>query len=226
MSKKRLILILILAVEAVLLVFGYNYWREQNRLFALISDVEEPLGVLPGTSFNPSFPTSFETVSNVYSLSVVSTGRVSNVELKDRGTGEVVAKAGVLETVALNTNGKAKKLDLVVQMAPVSDPQRNLMPWVVETAAELGSVDLASGSTMLGDSKLAQIFPEGRYMTFIPLTDLGREEIQESLPEYLSYASQYYGGTFSKLKSFLDDGLSDSFNRSILVLDILELSGD
>ncbi len=211
MSKKRLVLILILAVEAVLLVFGYNYWQEQNRFFDLISGLEEPLGVLSGTSFNPSFPSSFETVSDVYSVSVVSTGNVSE---------------GVLEVVAINEDGKSRKLNLVVQMAPASDPQRNLMPWVVETAAELGSADLAGGSAMLDDSKLAQIFPAGTHMTFVPLTDLDREEIQEFLPEYLSYAGQYYGGTLSKLKSFLDSGLSDSFNRPILVLDILEPSGD
>lgn len=211
MSKKRLILILILAIEAVLLVFGYNYWQEQNRLFDLISGLEEPLGVLSGTSFSPSFPSSFEAVNDVYSLSVVSTGNVS---------------AGILEVVTINEDGKAKKLNLVVQMAPASDLQRNLMPWVVEKGAELTSVDLAGGDTMRSDSKLAQIFPEGAYLTFIPLTDLDKEELQESLPEYLSYAGQHYGDTLSKLKDFLDEGLSGGFNRSIVVLDILEPSGD
>ncbi|NIT04029.1 hypothetical protein GTO10_03825 [Candidatus Saccharibacteria bacterium] len=220
MSRKRLILILILAVEAVLLVFGYNYWQEQNRLYGVLSGVEETLGVTSSANFSPSFPSSFETVSGTYGLSVVSMGRVSAIDLKSAQKREAVAKAGVLEVVTVNANGRTKKLNLAVQMASVADPQRNLMPWVAEKGAELASVELASADTMLSDTKLAEIFPEGSYLTFVPLTDLDREEIQESLPEYLSYASQYYGDALSKLKSFFDSNLSGSFNKVILVLDV------
>lgn len=226
MSKKQRILSLILAVEAILLVFGYNYWQEQNRLYDVLSGVEETLGATPSVSFSPSFPSSFETISGVPSVSVVSTGEISSVDLRNADTREAIAKAGVLEVVTLDINGKARKLNLVVQMAPASDPQRNLMSWIVEAAAELGAVELASGNIMLSDSELARVFPEGSYITFVPLTDLDKEEVEDSLPEYLSYANKYYGGSTQKVQDLITSGFTKRQTSLILVLDVLEFLND
>jgi len=208
--SKRTVLILILLAEAVLLFFGYNYWQDQNRIYQLLSEIEEPLGVNPQIDFPPAFPTSFAEVEDAYTLSAVSTGETSFTDLKSSETGDAIARAGVLEVVAVNGSGRAKKLNLAVQLFPASDPERNLIPWVSGSAETLSAGELAAS------------FPEGRYLIFALLTDPEMEEAQESLTEYMSYARRYYGGAPEKLRKFLENNLSGWFNDPILVLDILE----
>ena len=209
-SRRKFIIAIILIAEAVLIVLGINYRKTQAEREAVLLDIGITVDIssVIDVELSPSFPTSFDTV-DVTGIFLVSTGNISNLELKDGSTGEVIAQSSILETVAYDSNGKVKRLLFVLQLSPITSPDRNVMPWVVQK------------DEMLSNEQLAQLFPKGSPWLFIPFLNLGEDEVKEFLVEYGSYAQRYYRDSLSSLQDFINNGLVGGYSKPILLLDLL-----
>lgn len=207
--RKRVLIAAVLLVEVVLIVAGVYYRHRTNEYLTLTSGLTEDFGetaVLEIHLDKPSFPTSFTSMECLGFLTA-STGKVSDYKMKDSNTGEVVALASVLETVARDRDNptKPKVLSLVVQLVSISSPERNVIPWVVRRAAELRSQEVPE-DTPLTKEQLTQLFSKGTVWVFVPFLSLDKEETDQ-LVEYSSYIARYYGGfSYPKLENLVGEG--------------------
>ncbi len=213
--KGRVFFAAILIVELVLIIFGITYRRTLSRYESLLSGVTAD--TIVEIALKPSFPTSFEVIDGLVGFLAVPTGKLANVTLTDTKDG-INAQATLLEVVTRDKNGKPKRLDLIIQLFPLNNTDRNLMPWVIENVARLGPIDIKADKPVSLE-ELSGVFPEGTLVSFAPLVYLDREEINEFLPEYISYASGYYAGSTSAVKKFFEDGMVSNFRKPILILD-------
>ncbi len=215
---QRALIVLLLILAVPLAVFGFRYWRDARESAELVSTILES-EVVKDVRFVPSFSSSFTSLEGKGILAV-STGEVSRAKLRDRSTGKIIAESSVLKVVTKNNEGEAQRLLFVLQLTPINSPQRNLIPWITQKAAQLRSLSLSADNDLLTDEQLTQLFPKGSRWIFLPLIDLDSEEIQESIVEYSSYTQKYYGDTFSSLKTFIESDLSGRYSKPILLLDI------
>lgn len=194
-SRKTIVIGVVLLIELVLIVAGLVYRRNFNRDFKLVAGEEFSSSAVLDIRDELSFPTSFTDIE-IWGFQVASTGRVREQKLRDSETGGILGTATILETVTRDREDpdNLKRLPLIVQLSLVSDPSRNLMPWVLEKAVELSpQEDITVGSEVLSVEQITRIFPQGEFWSFVPLLDLTREELGQVV-EYTSYARRYYGG--------------------------------
>lgn len=227
-TRSKILIGAIILAEIILLILGFNYRRSFNEDFELVSgEVFDKSVVLEMYLDQPSFPTSFESMETL-GLQLASTGRVYEYQLTDSEAGTTLGTAIVLEMIARERDDpdNLKKIPAIVQFIPASDPNRNVMPWVLERAAELGSVEISE--EILSEEQVAQVFPRGTIWLVIPLFDLNKEEL-EQLVEYGSYAEKYYGGSiYPKLDDMIKDApdkhpiLSEA-PQPIFLLDIFSI---
>lgn len=224
MDIRKTFAIIIFALGIISLAFLFIFLQRRNLAEdeELVRDISGSSNVISKVYFSPSFPSSFETLDKV-GLIVTSTGRLSNFELRDSHSGEVFAQGKVLETITKDVNEKLEKISFVIQLALLSNPERNISSWIVKKAAELQSISIKEESSMLSDNTLSNIFPRGSRWVFIPLLEIDSEEIDESLPEYQHYAQKYHGTDASGLKEYIESGLSKTYRKPILLLDISSL---
>jgi len=194
-NRSRVLIGLIVLIEAVLIVAGLTYRQKVSRDFELVSEERfNTSAVLDIHIDQEFFPTSFESMET-WGILAVSTGRVYGRVLKDAESGDEIGTATILEVAARDRGDpdRVKVLPLVVQFARLNDPGRNLMPWVLESASDLRPAGLNAGPDILSGEQVAQVFPRGTIWVFVPLTDLSREELGQ-LVEYKNYVGRYYGG--------------------------------
>ncbi len=197
-KRSWLVVILVLVVlEVALVIWGIIYRRDVNRDFSLVSSVigPEDSAVVDIRLEKDFYPTSFEQMET-WGVLASPTGRIYNRELKNAKTGEILGTATVVEVMTRDRGdpNRLKRFPLIVQFTPLDSPKRNIMPWVLEKAAELSSRNIPAGSEALPLEQVAQIFPRGEMWVFVPLIDLDREELNR-IAELKFYTEIYYGGT-------------------------------
>ena len=202
MGKRWLILVaLILIIELILIVRGVVYRQNFQQDFDLVSSSRfDGSAVLDIRLEQAFFPTSFE-VMETWGVLAVSTGRVYTQVLKDSTTDEEIGIATILEVVTRDRDDpdNIKRLPLIVQLAPAGNLERNLLPWVLESAIRLRSLPVEVSANVLSREQISEIFPRGTTWNFVPLVDLNREELNQVV-EYVAYAERYYGGkTYPKI---------------------------
>lgn len=212
-------------LEIALIAWGVIYRINLDKDYQLFLDLPENSGVVFVTTLKPpSFPLSFE-FEEIASLPVygsVATGRIYERPMRSRQTGEFL---GTSTSVELVTTGPGlngiKRIPLVVQFSLASNPNRNVMPWVLKKAATLSKVPFTVDESLLTKEVLTKIFPRGMVWNFVPALDLNLQELSE-LVEYSIYVQSYYGDS-----TYTDSSLlSRVINRSWfpVVLDIVPLA--
>ncbi len=214
----RLILIATLVLIVLIAAKCYLNYRSSTALIESISTGEGVSSVL----FSPSFPSSFAQISGPGIL-VVSTGKISNFKFVDEKSGKTIGKASILDAVTKNSAGKLKKIPFILQLSSTTDSQRNLIPWITAKASQLRKLPAPESGQYLTNSQLSQIFIKGSKWIFIPVLDLESAEIWESLPEYHFYVRSYYGEKLAEFRSFVENGLSGSWKRSVPLQDVFYL---
>lgn len=214
----RLLLVLFLALIGLIVSDYYRDYKSNAELIKSISVGEGVNNVL----FSPSFPSSFVQLEGTGILAV-STGKISEFEFLDAASGEAVGKARVLDTVTKNSEGKLKKIRLILQLSLTTNPQRNLIPWITAKASQLRTLSEPESGRIMTNDQLSLIFPKGSKWIFIPVLELDSDNIWKSLPEYQSYARSYYGEKLAEFRSFVESGLSGSWKMPIPLLDVFYL---
>lgn len=212
-------LVSVLVLSGTLLFRYYQNYRSLIELTKPTSGFE----IVSSIQYTPSFPTPFAQVDGK-GVWVVSTGKISNLMLKDHQSSEALGEASVLEMVTRDNRKRVEKMRFILQLSSISDPRRNLIPWVVSQASQLRSLAKPPGDALLSRDKLAQLFPEGSQWIFVPFLEPDSEAVLESLPEYRFYAQRYYGNDLDNIRSFIEADLLGSYKDPILVLDIFHFS--
>ena len=204
--KKKILIGAVVLIEVVLIVAGIIHRQNFNNDFDLVAGDLFSESAILDIREELSFPTSFTDIE-IWGFYVTPTGRVYDQVLKDSQTGDVLGTATVLDTATRDREDpdNIKRLPLIVQFVSANDPSRNVMPWVLERAIELGSQDITVGSGFLSTEQIAQIFPRGGIWSFVPLLDLNREELGQVV-EYTYYARRYYGAnTYPNVENLIKE---------------------
>ena len=224
-TAKILIGLLVMA-EIALLVWGIFYRRDLNRDFQLYFDLPPENGISFTDTLNfPSFPIPVEFEGEELNLPVygsVATGRVLERNLRNRQTSELLGTLTAVEVVTSGLrSGQVSRIPLVVQFSLTSDPERNVMPWVLKTAAEQTDFPLTVNNILVSKDDIARVFSRGSVWNLVPALDLNLPELA-SLVEYEAYLQRYYGGLTYEEPGLLRRLLSRSWFP--VVLDIAPLA--
>lgn len=221
----KLLLAISVLVEVGLLIWGVFYRRDLNRDYQLFLDKSTNSGLLFTADLQPpSFllPPAVSEINNMAVYGAVATGRVYEQPLRSRQSGNILGKATAVEVVTTGPGlGKTERISLVVQFALSSDPARNAMPWVLQTASGFSEVPVAVGDSLLSKDEIARIFSRGTVWNFVPALDLNLPELRE-LVEYKTYVQSYYDGSIYIKPSLFLSLISRSWLP--VVLDIVPLS--
>jgi hypothetical protein len=116
--------------------------------------------------------------------------------------------------VTKDSKGRVRTFNVAVQL---SSNSKDLAPWFVKQAALISSESLpVMNGDLVEDSQLKTLFPRGSKWVFKPLVNVD-ELITQETQDYSLLATRYYGGDFSGVEKYLNDGLAMSYNKPILL---------
>jgi|SRR3990170_2221111 len=217
--------IIFIAASIAILLFGFFLYSRKNKIEEdLLSSITAGSAV-ESVIFQPSFPSNISPWEDL-GVSVVSNGEVKDLIIKNHETGETVAKAKSIGTLTRGGDGRVKHLNFLVQLTTLSDPNRNVVYWIIKRAAALKSLVYSDSTQVYTDEQLINLFPSGSKWILIPLSDTGSEFVRESIPEYADYIRMQYGDGLDKLRNYLRGGLTGTWNDPVPTLDIFYLYPD
>ena len=232
LGKKTLgIITLTLILTLILgLVMFYVTYQKNQKYLDLLSDLPSnlPDDLPPPSDLNvenltPEYTELLEDVIDT-EISVVSTGKFSDVILKSAVTGKELGHATVLDVVAKDSEGNPKPLRVIVQIFQSSSPSTDFIPWLANIAAT--TIDPETYSDNPGTAsleELSQIFNENSVWTLIPLLDFNAHKglFEKTNQEFVFFARQYYGDDISIVKEFVESEFKNgSFDRPLLLMTV------
>lgn len=227
--KKLLVASALAVLVGLIVVFlGSKYWN-LVRYGSLVTDIEAGEAIRK-TYIGPAL--SQEEIDSLtpdqlllesqeleeeINLLAVSTGEVSQFTMENAYTGEPIGEATSLKAITKNNQGQIIAIEIVLQISPLDNLNKNIIPAFIAQAALAKSATLPGEiGERLSQDQIAQLFPKGSIWLFnlIIETSFDLNQVEQ---EYSFYTKRFYGDGIEDLRSFTESGLTTGYNKPILI---------
>ena len=215
-SKRKVLIILgALVLIGVIILFFYLSDQKKNKNIALISSI--PVGEGIQVFEQESTEKTSDTITEEMVINTVSTGEVRSYKMEDADTGEYIADASVLVVVTKDNGGNTKTLEIILQIFPTNDPEKNVFPAVLKTLSLINSTSFPSDKA--SNTQLEELFPRGSEWSFFPLVDpFSRFPLDTPEALFAEYSKKYSGKNVALIKEFLESGLTKNYDKPLLII--------